>query len=29
VLERFGVDLEREIVCAGEPGPCSAAVAAR
>jgi UDP-N-acetylmuramate dehydrogenase len=29
VLERFGVDLEREIVCVGEPGPCSAAVAAR
>jgi UDP-N-acetylmuramate dehydrogenase len=29
VLEQFGVDLEREIVCAGDPGPCSAAVAAR
>jgi len=29
VLERFGVDLEREIVCAGEPGPCASTVAAR
>jgi UDP-N-acetylmuramate dehydrogenase len=29
VLERFGVDLEREIVCAGEPGPRQATVAAR
>jgi UDP-N-acetylmuramate dehydrogenase len=29
VLERFGVDLEREIVTVGEPGPCGATVASR
>ncbi len=29
VLAEFGVDLEREIVCAGEPGPCPTGAGAR